>query len=194
LPALHKESDEALIEYLRSGNAEALAELFDRHSRVVFGVAFRILRDRGEAEDLMQDVFLEIYRDAARFDPVRGSVRTWLLQYAYHRSLNRKKYLQRRSFYEFSEARAESAAARSEDVPGRNAEELLRSGIEQLNERERRTIEMVCFEGLTLREISERTREALANTRNYYYRGVKKLRALLFRAPKTNEEIGRARR
>ena len=194
MPSLHKESDEALIQVLKSGNAEALAELFDRYSRVVFTVASRILRDRSEAEDLMQDVFLEIYRDAARFDPVRGSVRTWLLQYAYHRSLNRKKYLHRRGFYAFGEARAELAASRSEEVPGRNAEELLRSGIEQLNERERRTIEMVCFEGLTLREISERTREALANTRNYYYRGVKKLRALLFRAHKTNEEIGRARR
>ena len=105
MPSLRKESDEALIDRLKSGNAEALAELFDRYSRVVFSVASRILRDRGEAEDLMQDVFLEIYRDVARFDPVRGSVRTWLLQYAYHRSLNRKKYLQRRGFYEFGEAR-----------------------------------------------------------------------------------------
>jgi len=194
LPSLRKESDEALIDRLKSGNAEALAELFDRYSRVVFSIASRILRDRGEAEDLMQDVFLEIYRDVARFDPVRGSVRTWLLQYAYHRSLNRKKYLQRRGFYEFGEARVESAAAPSEEIPRCDSEELLRSGIEQLNERERRTIEMVCFEGLTLREISERTREALANTRNHYYRGLKKLRALLFRAHETNEEIGRARR
>ena len=193
MPSLQKESDEALIGRLKSGNADALAELFDRHSRVVFSVASRILRDRGEAEDLMQDVFLEIYRDAVRFDPARGSVRNWLLQYAYHRSLNRKKYLQRRGLYDFGEARAESVAARSEEVPGWDSEELLRSGIEQLNERERRTIEMVCFEGLTLREISERTREALVNTRNHYYRGLKKLRAV-FRAQETNEEIGRARR
>jgi RNA polymerase sigma-70 factor (ECF subfamily) len=194
VPSLHKESDEAIIERLRSGNAEALAELFDRHSRVVLSVASRILRDRGEAEDLMQDVFLEIYRDSAKFDPARGSVRTWLLQYAYHRSLNRKKYLQRRGFYEFGEPGPASPVARPEELAGRDSEELLRSGIEQLNEKERRTIEMACFEGMTFREISERTSEALANTRNHYYRGLKKLRALLFRTQRTNEEIGRARR
>jgi len=194
LPSLHKESDEALIECLSSGNAEALAELFNRFSRVVWTVAFRILRDRSEAEDLMQDVFLEIYRDAAKFDPSRGTVRTWLLQYAYHRSLNRKKYLQRRGLYDFGESGKESAATRSKDVAERDSEELIRAGLEQLNAKERRTIEMACFEGMTLREISEKTSEALVNTRNHYYRGLKKLRALLFRAQETKGEIGRARR
>src|SRR5262249_6080803 len=157
-------------ERLRSGNAEALAELFNRHSRVVWSVASRILRDRGEAEDLMQDVFLEIYRDAAKFDSSRGSMRTWLLQYVYHRSLNRKKYLQRRGFYDFGGPGTESAAARLKEPTSPDSEELVRSGIEQLNERERRIIELACFEGMTLREISEQTNEALANTRNHYYR------------------------
>lgn len=188
------EFDRILIERLRSGHSEALAELFERHYRVVLAVAFRILRDRGEAEDLMQDVFLEIYRDVDRFDPARGTVRTWLLQYAYHRSLNRKKFLQRRGFYDFAELGPTAGAVAPPEVAPSRLEAMLRSGIKQLSEPERRTIEMACFEGLTLKEISERTKEALSNTRNHYYRGLKKLRALLFGTRESTEEIGRARR
>jgi RNA polymerase sigma-70 factor (ECF subfamily) len=73
---------------LRQGNPDALLILFDRFYRLILKVALRILRDAGEAEDLMQDVFLEIFGKADQFDPAKGSVRTWILQYAYHRSLN----------------------------------------------------------------------------------------------------------
>jgi len=86
-------SDEDLLRQLRSGTTDALSLLFDRHCRLVFSVAHRILRDSGEAEDLMQEVFLEIYRDAGKFDPARGSVKDWILQYATDRSLNRCQYL-----------------------------------------------------------------------------------------------------
>ena len=85
-------TDEDLLEQLRSGVADALAVLFDRHCPLVFSVAHRILQDSGEAEDLMQEVFLEIYRDAGKFDPARGSVKDWILQYASDRSLNRYRY------------------------------------------------------------------------------------------------------
>src|SRR5260370_42277327 len=87
------------------GSRDALSVLFGRYYRLVFHTAAGILRDRAEAEDVMQDVFLEIYRDAAKFDPRRGKLRTWLLQYAYHRSLNRRKYLATRGFYESPESR-----------------------------------------------------------------------------------------
>jgi RNA polymerase sigma-70 factor (ECF subfamily) len=160
----------------------------------VLAVAFRILRDRGEAEDLMQEVFLEIYRDVGRFDPARGSVRTWILQYAYHRSLNRRKFLQKRGFYDVARSDSIGSSISPPEVALHMSEAMLRSAIEQLSERERKTIEMACLEGLTLREISERTEEALANTRNHYYRGLKKLRALLFRARKKAEDIDRAPR
>src|SRR5215468_2967035 len=91
---------------MRSGGRDALGVLFDRYYRLIFDVAKRILRDRGEAEDLMQDVFIEVYRKADLYDSSRGSVKTWLLQYAYHRSFNRRKYLALRSFYNASPAAA----------------------------------------------------------------------------------------
>jgi RNA polymerase sigma-70 factor (ECF subfamily) len=63
-------------------------------------VGFRILRDAGEAEDITQLVFLEIFQAAAQFDPARGNLKGWLLQYAYHRSINRRDYLAKRKFYD----------------------------------------------------------------------------------------------
>ena len=112
---LEKATDEDLLQQLRDGVADALAILFDRHYRQVYSVARRILRDSGEAEDLMQEVFLEVYRDAEKFDPARGSVKTWILQYAYHRSLNRWKYLKLRGHYD---ERSANAISDSGHTPG----------------------------------------------------------------------------
>src|SRR5215831_5921666 len=93
-------TDEDVMERLRQGHPDALATLFDRFYRLVLKIALRILRDPGEAEDLMQDVFLEIFRKASQFDPAKGSTRTWIVQYAYHRSLSRRQYLAIRKFYD----------------------------------------------------------------------------------------------
>jgi len=95
-----KLSDEDVMERLRQGHPDALPILFDRFYRLVLKIALRILRDPGEAEDLMQDVFLEIFNKAAQFDAAKGSTKTWILQYAYHRSLSRRQYLALRNFYD----------------------------------------------------------------------------------------------
>ena len=176
--------DEDLITEMRTGNADALGVLFKRYYRLVFDVARRILRDRGEAEDLMQDVFIEVYRKAELYDSNRGSVKTWLLQYAYHRSFNRRKYLAHRSFYNASPAAAlvdlEMAGKGSrEDITIQQWQEIVQAGMRELNEKERKIIEAIAFEGLTVREASERMRESYINGRNYYYRGLKKLRRCL---------------
>jgi RNA polymerase sigma-70 factor (ECF subfamily) len=96
---LKRLTDDQLMVELQSGVNDALAVLFERYNRLVFSVALKILRDRGEAEDVTQNVFLEIFRSVAQFDPARGSLKVWLLQYAYHRAINRKQYLNARSFY-----------------------------------------------------------------------------------------------
>ena len=86
-------ADEELIELLRKGSNEALTILFDRYHRLVFHVALRIVRDTGEAEEVVQTVFLSIFRAVRNFDRQKGLVRVWLLQYAYHRALHRKRHL-----------------------------------------------------------------------------------------------------
>jgi DNA-directed RNA polymerase specialized sigma24 family protein len=100
LPGMRDWTDEDVMEQLRDGNPNALPVLFDRFHRLVLKVALRTLRDPGEAEDVMQDIFLEIFRKAGQYDRTKGSPKTWILQYAYHRSLSRRQYLALRNFYD----------------------------------------------------------------------------------------------
>ena len=86
-------SDEFLFERLRDGDHGALALLFRRYARMVRGVAYRILRDAAEADDLLQEVFLFLFRKWALFDASRGSARSWIVQVTYHRAIDRRRHL-----------------------------------------------------------------------------------------------------
>lgn len=177
-------SDEALVRCIGEGCSDCFASLFRRYCRQVFSVSFRILRDRLEAEDLLQEVFLAIYLQREKFDPSRGSVKTWILQFAYFKSLLRRRYLRIRNFYsqeELGEAQEFRKISPSQ-LLGLSAAEWARfveSGIAALNPKQRQVLELVHFEGYTLQETSEIVRETLTNTRNYYYRGLKALRVFL---------------
>lgn len=176
--------DEELLRLAGQGCGECFAVLFHRYCRSVFSLAYRILRDKAETEDVLQDVFLSIYLQQERFDPARGSVRTWILQFAYFKALLRRRYLRIRNFYAQEEAREgkQARAAASFELLGMSAAEWTRcveAGIAALTPRQRQVIELVHFEGYTLQEASEICRESLANTRNLYYRGLRALRGLL---------------
>ena len=186
-------SDEEVIERLRQGHPEALPILFDRFYRLVLKVALRILRDAGEAEDVMQDVFFEVFNKAAQFDPAKGSAKTWVLQYAYHRSLSRRQYLALRSFYDRRQiGEREVSESNSLDVSWRGLtfqewRRVIEQGLATLNEKQRNTLELVGFEGLLLSEIAERTKESLPNVRHHYYRGLEGLRKFLQAQPGSEE-------
>src|SRR5262245_27748210 len=81
--------DESALDRLRRGEGDALAELYDRHSRPVFSLALRVLQDQADAEDIVQDVFSQAWRQAARFDAARGNVAAWLLTMARSRAIDR---------------------------------------------------------------------------------------------------------
>lgn len=81
-------ADETLVFLVESGDPEALAGLYDRHAREAYSLARRMLRDRQAAEDLVQDVFLKVWRSAGSYRPERGSVRTWILSMAKHRGID----------------------------------------------------------------------------------------------------------
>jgi RNA polymerase sigma-70 factor (ECF subfamily) len=169
------------MEHLKRGHHDALALLFDRYYRLVLRVAFEILHDRGEAEDLMQDVFFEVYRVIENFDPAKGSAKTWILQYAYHRSLNRRHYLNLRHFYDRQQiSELEVLEPCSSDtwngLTFKEWEGVIRQGLATLNEKQRTTLELACFHGLLLSEIADRMNESQPNVRHYYYRGLKRLR------------------
>lgn len=187
-------SDEGVMEQLRQGHPDALPILFDRFYRLVLKIALRILRDAGEAEDLMQDVFLEIFKKAAQFDPAKGSLKTWILQYAYHRSLSRRQYLALRNFYDrrlITEREVTESNSVGVSWRGLTFQEwgrVIEQGLATLNEKQRKTLELACFQGLLLSEIAERTKESLPNVRHHYYRGLEGLRGFLQAQPSSEDQ------
>lgn len=178
-------SDDELMRCLQAGQGDALAVLFDRYHRLVLSIALKIVRDRGEAEDVMQNVFLEIFRAAAQFDPSKGTTKTWILQYAYHRSLNRRQQLTTRQFYRETsiEDHLQAHASESGSLLGKfshpELQHLLRQGLARLNRQQRRVLELASYDGLSMNEIADQTGDSVSNVRHYYYRGLKKLRTVI---------------
>jgi len=179
---LEKLSDEGLMAHLQQGHGDALAVLFDRYHRLVLNAALKVLRDITEAEDVMQSVFLEILRVAVQFDPSRGTTKMWILQYAYHRSMNRRQQLVTRQFYTgtgLSDVEEHLSAPNMSVLTSIETRRQVKQALDALNPVQRRVLELAYFEGLSLREISEKTNEALGNVRHHYYRGLAKLRVCL---------------
>ncbi len=180
-------ADEVLIERICSGDKEALASLFRRYARLAHSVAARILRDTAEAEDLVQDLFIFIHRKCGLFDQSRSSARSWIVQMAYHRAIERRRYLTTRHFYAQEEIQreAERVVGRpatesdysAEEVFGRNG---LEGVLEALSEDQRETLRLHFFEGYTLSEISTKLGQPLGNVWHHYYRALDKLRMQMF--------------
>lgn len=180
-------SDEALMLHLSGGHHDALAVLFDRYHRLVLNVALRILRDSSEAEDLMQSVFLEIFRSAAQFDAAKGTTKIWILQYAYHRSFNRRQYLSLRGMYERPEESAPAqklpATSSTQSLGVLESARLVQQALSRLSRTQKEIMELAFYEGLTMSEIAERTGESFDGVRHHYYRGLEKLRSMLCQEP-----------
>lgn len=182
---LNGRSDEELIAALASGCQDAITVLFDRYSRLVFRVAERILRNPQEAEEVLQIVFLTIFRMAAKFDPRRGGVKIWLLQYAYSHSLRRKHQLNSRYFYKTEDIDsvvyelARRGSTGPTELSPQEATRLVHQALQLVDEKQRRTIELTYYEGLSAGEISERTGESLTTVRHSLYRGLAKMRERL---------------
>ncbi len=166
---------------IRREQKDALAEMFRRYSRLVFSIGLRVLRDAGEAEEVVQEVFLYLYQKARLFDETKGSAKAWIVQIAHHRSLDRSKFLHRRHFYVGTDAAdvadtLTGAADPERDLGSKLNEARLREAFEGLSEDQRRTLEMFFFEGLELKEIAGQMNESVENVRHFYYRGLQKLR------------------
>ncbi|MFP5229113.1 MAG: RNA polymerase sigma factor [Acidobacteriota bacterium] len=174
-------SDENLLFALKSRDRDALAEVLLRYSRLVFSIGFRILRDAGEAEDVVQEVFLFLFQRAELFDEKKGGAKAWIVQVAWHRSLDRRDYLHRRNFYSGTDTTAlGDTLLGKEDVEGELASKLnrerLKEAFQSLSDRQRLTLELFFFEDLDLREIAVCLDESFENVRHHYYRGLQKLR------------------
>jgi RNA polymerase sigma-70 factor (ECF subfamily) len=180
-PTLRSPSDDQLMARLKSRDTTALEILFVRYSRLVSGIAFRIVRDYGEAEEVVQEAFFYIYQKSSLFDPTKGSAKAWIVQVAYSRALDRKAHLSRRHFYVGTEIDSldDTLMGKSDverEIGARFDLAHLQQAFRSLTQTQRRTIELFYFEGLELREISEELQEPLGNVRHHFYRGLERLR------------------
>lgn len=178
-------SDTDLMDALRRGCNDALAVLFERHSALVFRIARAILRDDGEAEETVQRVFLDVFRAVNQFNPARGSFKTWLLQYAYHRTINRREHLQANHFYnreeldELTPTELFYGAGHLLCLPPQEVACLVEQVLALLEPRQRKVIELTYFEGLTAEEVAKATGHSASSVRNNLYRGLSKLRNIV---------------
>jgi RNA polymerase sigma-70 factor (ECF subfamily) len=179
-------SDESLLRQICAGDRGALATLFERYARLTRSVAVRILRDAAEAEDLVQDLFLFIERKCGIFDRSKSTARSWIVQMAYHRAIDRRRYLKSRQFY------AQPIQPNSTQVVGNpttesdySAEAVFgRNGLEKivnaLSVDQHETLRLYFFDGCTLAEVAEKLGQPLGNVRHHYYRALDKLRKEMF--------------
>lgn len=180
-------TNEALIERVNIGDREALSFLFRRFVHLVRNIGERILRDRAEADDLVQEVFLYIHRKSSLFDSSKGSARSWIVQVAYTQAFLRRRLLKSKGFYlsavadrvSESDLQASSGAEYDQSVEGLFGRKGWRKALETLSEEQRETLRLHFFEGYTFAEIAEKLNQTHANVRHHHYRGLEKLRKQL---------------
>jgi len=177
--------DEDLIGKIHSGDQNALGVLFRRYAGLVRSVGKRILRDEGEAEDLVQDVFLYFFRSSSAFDSRKGPARSWIVQNIYYQAINRRRYLSsRHQLFRSTSKISGDPEARKADYRGSETAifdgALVQELLKSLTPEQLETVRLFFFEGYTLSEISEKLGQPLGNVRHHYYRGLNKLRARLF--------------
>ena len=166
--------DMRLVARVRAGDQQALSELYDRYSKVVYGVALRILHDTGAAEDLLQDIFLQLWRKPDAFDSSRGSLAAWLAVIARHRSIDRLR--QRRPETDIEDCVIVTATDLRDETERSLVIEKVRVVMNEMGPDQRTAMEMAFFEGLTHTEIAEKTGEPLGTIKTRIRSGLQMLR------------------
>ena len=162
---LEQESDSALMRRIASQDESGLATLYDRYSTALYSLIRRILRDESASEEVLQDVFLHLWRIAPRYDQDRGQLRGWLLVMARNRAIS---YLRKRPLPEADDAAiyAVATGARQDTVAVQNdLVEKVRGALAQLPGEQCSLFEMAYFEGMTHSEIAERTGQPLGTVK-----------------------------
>lgn len=150
-------SDALLAARLAAGDDHALAEVFDRLAPVVYGAALRVLGEGSAAQDVAQDVFVELWTHPDRYDPAAGSLRTYLIVLARHRAVDvvrseLRRIARQERHYRLSPEQPHLSV--SDEVTAAEAASVVRAAVRQLPEAQRRVVELAYFQGLTCREVA----------------------------------------
>jgi RNA polymerase sigma-70 factor (ECF subfamily) len=177
------ESSAALLAAIAAGDRDAFSRFYDLTAPMAFGLIRRVLRDPEAAAEVLQEVFWQVWQDASRYDPARGTPEAWLVMRAKTRAIDRLRSIRRRD-RTFVAPVDESVAQRSSDQapnPAVVAEDrgLIQTALAQLPEAQRRVIELAFFEGLTQSEIAARLGEPLGTVKTRARLGLDRLRAAL---------------
>ena len=180
-PALQDErrADQRAVERMAAGDHTALGEIYDSHARMIFSIALRILQDRAEAEDVVQEVFTHVWTNAGRYDSARGAVAAWMLVIARSRAIDRLRA--RRSRPERHDEQAAMGIADPgvpQDLQLLSSEQVrrLQAALQELPTVQRVALEMAYYDGLSHSEIAERLEEPLGTVKTRIRQAVIRLR------------------
>ena len=174
-------TDVDLLKAIVRQDERALAELYDRYRVILFGLLIRILNSREEAEDVLQEVFLQVWRRAADFDENRGRPFTWLVTLARSRGIDRLRSLAARERVAQAGAREPSEEVSDAVADAFRSEQrgLVTSALSQLPDEQKRPLMLAYFDGLTQSEIATKLEAPLGTVKTRMRSGLIKLRELL---------------
>ena len=175
--------DQAALTRMAQGNGDAVAELYDRHARPVYSLALRILGDVTEAEDVVQEVFSQAWRQASRYSTSRGAVAAWLLMLARSRALDRLRAIRARPESVSGERAADNLVDSGLPVDSQviSFEQIsrVRTALDELPMLQKVAIELAYFEGFTHAEIAARLEQPLGTVKTRIRLALMKLREVL---------------
>ena len=174
-------SDEALVALVARGDEDALTELYDRVSRVAYGLALRVLRDERHAEDAVQEAFLQVWRSAATFRAERAKASTWILTLVHRRAVDLVRREERRQADPLTD---DSAAAEAQEQTEEAAwlhfeRERVQSALRQLPDVQREALELAYYGGFSQSELADRLGVPLGTIKSRMFAGLARLRELL---------------
>ncbi|HET9713054.1 MAG TPA: sigma-70 family RNA polymerase sigma factor [Pyrinomonadaceae bacterium] len=180
-PEPAQENDVELLKAIASQDEAALAQLYDRYRAILFGLLMRILNNREEAEDVLQELFLQVWRRAADFDENRGRPFTWLVTMARSRGIDRLRALASRERVAVAGARDEAEAVSDAASDAFRSEQRgwVTNALAQLPDEQQRPLMLAYFDGLTQTEIATRLGAPLGTVKTRMRTGMMKLRELL---------------
>ena len=167
--------DMRLVSRIRAGDQQAMSELYDRYGKVVYAVALRVLQDAGGAEDVLQDVFLQLWRNPDAFDSSRGNLAAWLAVISRHRAIDRLR--QRRPETDIEDCVITGGPDIRDETERKLVIDKVRAVVQEMSPDQRTALEMAFFEGLTHTEIAEKTGEPLGTIKTRIRSGLQFLRA-----------------